>query len=97
MQVNISWRHIKPNKLIEEYISKKLTKLERFSKHIQEVNVIISKEGQQNSVEFHVIIIKTPGILVKEQNHSIHYAFDSCLSMVIRKIKEHESKARKRK
>lgn len=97
MQVIISWRHREPLKSFEEYINKKINKLEKFSQRISKSSVVITQEGARNIVELKIALDKAPNLLVKEQSHDMRQAIDFCIAKAERKIKQYERKVRDKK
>ena len=97
MQVNFSWRHLEPSKAMQDIINTKLAKLEKFSKRISSIDVILTQEGARNEVEFQIRLRKAPTFIVKEQSYDMYVALNSCLSRAKRKVKQYESEVRGRK
>lgn len=97
MQVNISWRHLEPSKVLDDFINKKLAKLERFSRRILKVDTILVREGMRNSVEIQIKLSKAPTLLVKEQGYDIYEVINSCIDKAKSKIKHYEGKVREKK
>ncbi|MDI6840044.1 MAG: ribosome-associated translation inhibitor RaiA [bacterium] len=97
MQVNISWRHFEPSKVLEDLINKKLAKLEKFSKRVLKVETVLAREGARNLAEIQIKLSKAPTLLVKEQDYDMYKAINSCMDKAKRKIKQYESKVREKK
>lgn len=97
MQVTISWRHREHSKVLDEYINKKLAHLEKFSRRISNVSVIVEQEGARNLVELQIKLEKAPNFLVKQQNYNMREAVDNCITKAERKIRHYEEKIRDKK
>jgi ribosomal subunit interface protein len=97
MEILISWRHREPIKPFEEYINKKISHLEKFSRRIAKSIVILNQEGTRNVVELKIKLNKAPSFLIKEEGYDIRNVVDACIHKAERKVKQYERKVRQRK
>lgn len=93
MQVNVSLKHVEISDTIRERIEKKLKKLERFSKRISSVDIILEKNNARNIAEI-LARVGRKKIMASGVSYDMRTAFDEVYNKVERDIRRYEERVR---
>ena len=96
MELKIAARNFHLNDVLEEYAKKKVEKLERFSHHIIDGDLILEKDKARSIVELNVSV-KHSVITSKAKNHDIYLGINEVFKKIERQLIKYEEKFRARK
>ena len=90
MDIRFVTRNVELQDDLQEYIEKKLLKLEKFFDRIRDTQVEVSFNRGMNVVE---ITADVNGVIMRGEDYApdIRKAFDKCLKSIERQIKKHKS------
>jgi putative sigma-54 modulation protein len=90
MDVRFVTRNVELNDELQDYMEKKLVKLEKFFDRIRDTQVEVSFNRGMNVVE---ITADVNGVIMRGEDYApdIRKAFDKCLKSIERQIKKHKS------
>ena len=97
MQISVSGRHFHLSQDTRDYAHSKASKLSQFFDKIQQVDVIVSKEGSNYAVE---VIVKPDGhdsIVGHDCGTDVRACLDLILDKLERQITKHKEKIRNHK
>lgn len=97
MQISFTFRNAESVDGFKEYITKKLTKLERYIEKPVEARVVLSVEKYRNSAEINLVMAKGTTINAREEATEMIPAVDAVVDKIERQLKKHKEKMRKRK
>lgn len=91
MQLNISGHHVELTDALKDYVSSKLSRLERHFDHISNVQVILSVEKQRQTAEaiIHIVGGELHG---KSEHEDMYAAIDQLTDKLDRQILKHKEK-----
>jgi len=96
MELKIAARNFHLNDALEEYAKKKVEKLERFSHHIIDGDLILEKDKARSIVELN-LSVKHSVITCKVKNHDIYLGINEVFKKIERQLIKYEEKFRERK
>lgn len=96
MELKIAARNFHLNDALEEYAKKKVEKLERFSHHIIDGDLILEKDKALSIVELN-LSVKHSVITSKVKNHDIYLGINEVFKKIERQLIKYEEKFRERK
>jgi putative sigma-54 modulation protein len=96
MDLKIAARNFDLNDNLEEYARKKLDKLDRYSHHIIDADLILEKDKAQCIVELN-LSVKHSIITSKVKNHDIYLGINEVFKKIERQLVKYEEKFRERK
>ncbi len=96
MVVKIAARNFRLSKTLEGYARKKLGKLERYSHHIIDGDLILEKDKSICVVELN-LAVKHSAMTSKVKNHDIYVGINEVVKKSERQLKKYEEKFRERK
>ncbi|MGB3340018.1 MAG: ribosome-associated translation inhibitor RaiA [bacterium] len=96
MELKIAARNFHLTDNLEEYAKKKVEKLERFSHHIMNGDLILEKDRAYSIVELN-LSVKHSVITSKVKNHDIYLAINEAFKKIERQLVKYEAKFRERK
>ena len=96
MELKIAARNFHLNDVLEKYAKKKMEKLERFSHHIIDGDLILEKDNARSIVELNVSV-KHSVITSKVKNHDIYLGINEVFKKIERQLIKYEEKFRERK
>jgi len=91
MDYKLITRHFDSSDELEDYISKKIKKLRRFSKWIQHIEIIIDGEGNRRDTEIN-ITMDHKKINAKAKGEDAYKTIAEALNKVERQVKKFEGK-----
>jgi putative sigma-54 modulation protein len=97
MQISFTFRNAESGDGFKEYITKKLTKLERYIEKPVDVRVVLSVEKYRNSAEISLVMAKGSTINAREEATEMIPAVDAAVDKIERQLKKHKDKLRGRK
>jgi putative sigma-54 modulation protein len=97
MQINITFRHLKSNPRLKNYVREKLHKVKKYLNEPIEAHVVLSTEKFRHTVE--VGIIADNGIMINgvEQMEDVHAAIDNVMDKIERQITKQLDKSKRPK
>jgi len=97
MQINITFRHLKSNPRLKNYVREKLQKVKKYLNEPIEAHVVLSTEKFRYTVE--VGIIADNGIMINgvEQMEDVHAAIDNVMDKIERQITKQLDKSKRPK
>jgi len=96
MELKIAARNFHLDDALEEYAKKKVEKLERFSHHIIDGDLILEKDKARSIVELN-LSVKHSVITSKVKNHDIYLGINEVFKKIERQLIKYEEKFRERK
>ena len=96
MELNIAARNFHLNDTLQQYAQKKMSRLERFSHHIINGDLILEKDKSISIVELN-ISVKHSVITSKVKNHDIYFGISEAFKKIERQLIKYEQKFRERK
>ncbi|MCK9275108.1 MAG: ribosome-associated translation inhibitor RaiA [Syntrophales bacterium] len=97
MQISFTFRNADAGDGLKEYVTKKVTKLERYIDKPVEAKVVLSVEKYRNVAEINLIAAKGAIINGKEEAKEMIVAIDTVIDKIERQLKKHKEKIRKHK
>ncbi len=98
MQVSVTGRHFEITSKIRSYAEEKAAKLPRFYDRVQSVEVVVSRDGDLNSVEMIVTAAGSQTTFVaKEVGPDVAACIDLLIDKLERQLTKHKEKYRNRK
>lgn len=91
MQLNISGHHVELTDALKDYVSTKLSKLERHFDHISNVQVTLHVEKTRQTAEA-VIHISGGELHAKAENEDMYAAIDQLTDKLDRQVLKHKEK-----
>jgi len=88
MQVSITGRHNEIDDSVKKYIMKKLSKLEKYTKKIIEVKVILDIQRFRHIAEL-VVVMKDKNMVVKEEGEGWGEVFDFSLDSMEKRLRRY--------
>jgi len=96
MDFNIAARNFRLDDVLEEYANKKIKKLERYSHHIINGELILEKDRSLCLVELN-LSVKHSTITSKVNNHDMYQGITEVFRKIERQLKKYEDKLHERK
>ena len=96
MNFKIAARNFDLTNKLEEYAKKKMSKLQRFSHHIINGDLILEKDKSLNVVELN-LSVKHSLITSKVKNPDIYFGINETFKKIERQLIKYEEKFRERK
>lgn len=96
MELNIAARNFHLNDTLQQYAQKKMSKLERFSHHIVNGDLILEKDKSISIVELN-LSVKHSVITSKVKDHDIYFGISEAFKKIERQLIKYEQKFRERK
>jgi putative sigma-54 modulation protein len=96
MELKIAARNFHLDDALEEYAKKKVEKLERFSHHIIDGDLILEKDKARSIIELN-LSVKHSVITSKVKNHDIYLGINEVFKKIERQLIKYEEKFRERK
>jgi len=96
MELKIAARNFHLNDALEKYAKKKVEKLERFSHHIIDGDLILEKDKARSIVELN-LSVKHSVITSKVKNHDIYLGINEVFKKIERQLIKYEEKFMERK
>jgi putative sigma-54 modulation protein len=96
MELKIAARNFHLTDNLEEYAKKKVEKLERFSHHIMDGDLILEKDRAHSIVELN-LSVKHSVITSRVKNHDIYLGINEAFKKIERQLVKYEAKFRERK
>ena len=96
MQIGVTFRHMKSDKGVKDYVKEKVQRLEKYISNPAEVHVVLSGEKFRHVAE---ITITGDGVTLNSQgrNSDLYTAIDQMVQKAERQIRERRGKARKKR
>jgi len=99
MKIVVTGRGVSVSESVREYAEQKVAKLERFAENLQQVEVLVSLQGEDMQVEMILLPRKGPQIVGHATHEETYAAIDLVLDKMtqqLRKLKEKREDKRKR-
>ena len=96
MELNIAARNFHLDKALETYARKKLAKLERYSHHLIDGDLVLEKDKSFCLVEIN-LSVKHSMITSKVKNHDMYQGINEVVKKIERQLIKYEEKFRERK
>lgn len=96
MEFNIAAKNFHLDDALETYAKKKIEKLERYSHHIINGDLILEKDKSFCMVELN-LSVKHSIITSKVKNHDMYQGMNDAFKKLERQLKKYEDKFRERK
>ena len=96
MELNITARNFDLSNKLKQYAKKKMSKLERFSHHIIDGDMILEKDKSLNVIELN-LSVKHSVITSKVKNADIYLGISEVFRKTERQLIKYEEKFRERK
>ena len=96
MQTAITARHFALTGQMKDYVTKRLTKLERYSHHIVNAEIILSKDAGMDLVEGKVHL-KHDMLTAKGKNSDLYLAVTKVVDRLETQLKRHDERMKDRK
>lgn len=97
MQISLTFRNTESTEGFKEYVTKKLSKLEKYVEKPVEAKVVLSVEKHRNIAEVNMIMTKGATVNAKEESSEMIPAIDAVVDKLERQLKKHKEKLRNRK
>ena len=96
MNLKIATKNFHLSDTLENYAKKKVNKLERYSHHIIDGDLILEKDRNICIVELN-LAVKHSAITSKVKNHDIYQGINDVFRKIERQLKKYEDRFRERK
>ncbi|MBP8925151.1 MAG: ribosome-associated translation inhibitor RaiA [Pseudomonadales bacterium] len=95
MQINISGHHVELTPALREYVTSKLSRLERHATNITHADVVLNVEKLRQKIE---ATIRMAGgeLFAASESEDMYAAIDSLSDKLDRQLKKHKGKAKGR-
>ncbi len=97
MQISFTFRNAEAGDGLKDYVTKKISKLERYIDKPVEAKVVLSVEKYRNVAEINLLMAKGATINGKEEAKEMIVAIDTVIDKIERQLKKHKEKIRNRK
>ncbi|HEC18943.1 MAG TPA: ribosome-associated translation inhibitor RaiA [Gammaproteobacteria bacterium] len=91
MQINVTGQHLDLTDSLRDYVTTKLTKLERHIDTVTNVHVILSVEKQRQKAEA-TLHINGANLFAEAQDENMYAAIDALIDKLDRQVKKHKEK-----
>jgi len=96
MELRMTARNFTLTKPLEDYAKKKMLKLQRFSHHIIDADLVLEKDKALNIIELN-LSVKHSTITSKVKNPDIYLGINEAFKKIERQLVKYEEKFRERK
>ncbi len=96
MQVSVTFRNTGSESWFKDYVTERLSKIQKFIDKPVEAHVVLSVEKFRNVAEIN-IMAKGINLVGKEEAKDMQLAIDNAIDKIERQIKKHKEKSRERK
>ena len=97
MQISFTFRNTEAANGLKDYVTKKISKLEKYVDNPVEARVILSVEKYRNVAEINLLMAKVTTINGKEEAKEMIPAIDAVIDKIERQLKKHKEKIRNHK
>lgn len=94
MQINIVGRHLTLTADIEQYATERAAKLPHYLDRVQQVDVIIDREGSDFACEYHVDVAGHSNFIAKAHDHELTTCIDMAHDKAVRQLHDWKSRLR---
>jgi putative sigma-54 modulation protein len=91
MQINISGHHIDLTDSMQDYVTSKFDKLERFFDHINSIQVVLRVEKVQQIAEA-TLHVNSGDIHATATEENMYAAIDTLVDKLVRQLNKHKEK-----
>ena len=96
MDTQITARHFHASSRLKEFVSTRVSKLERFYDGITDARVILSKSSGTGKAAEITLNVRRQSLRAQDEAHTYEEAIDRCVSRLRRQILKHKGKGKKR-
>jgi len=96
MQVSVTFRNTGSESWFKDYVTERLSRIQKFIDKPVEAHVVLSVEKFRNVAEIN-IMAKGINLVGKEEAKDMQLAIDNVIDKIERQIKKHKEKSRERK
>lgn len=94
MQINVIGRHIKIGHEITEYAEERAAKLPHYMDRVQQVDVILDREGQEFTCEIKVDVAGHADFIANAHGSDIHACIDQAHDRAVRQLSDWKDRTR---
>jgi putative sigma-54 modulation protein len=94
MQIKITGKHMDLTPPIEDYVRKKVEKFHRFFDRIQQIEVVISKDKNDYTVEIITDVEHHAPFVASTTDQDLYACVDGTVDRATRQLRDHKSKLR---
>lgn len=92
MQLDITGQHLDITDSLRNYVTEKMTKIERHFDHVGNVHVILTVEKTRHQAEATVHVAGGGNLFANAEDEDMYAAIDALIDKLDRQVKKHKEK-----
>ncbi len=95
MLVKVTGRHMSVTEAMKTYAEEKASRLQRLSRRISEIEVLLDFDGSMAKAEYIVDVERAGDFVAREKSKDMYAAIDAVVDKLQRQLREHKERVKK--